>query len=422
MAIGPPDRWDPKQDGKLTEKALRFKLESKVDCVRRYEFPDGFPKHAHDTDKVEAVVSGRLRIQAGKQEFFLGPGDSLFIPRGTIHSGQLRDDTPVVCLEGEKAVELQSWRVLLFALLIVLANSWATRHLGLKLSELLVANALLVTLPQLRHFLDRARDDDVQQVLRRAFQYVVATPTLVILCSAMLVTGSFVSSVTVIPTASEDTERAFKLGTVRDGGEEGTPNPCGDDRDRTAAPLKKFRGGTLRDLPMQQWGWTTAFGRLYSLHVDGYFPHSFVLPPWTGKEIKVRDLEPIPNLILRIPAGRLVEGTLELYRPCDETTLFTTKMTSSQGTLVFGAGSAIPKALADDWKIELKDLKPDDPDRERKSFNAWMNPVTKPSSELWPNLEIEARFRSDTNPNFVTAEKTIHVSSARFQDYRLDAK
>ncbi len=49
--------------------------------------PGGPPRHVHPhQDEWFSVIAGRYRIEAGDQQFDLGPGDSLFGPRGIPHT------------------------------------------------------------------------------------------------------------------------------------------------------------------------------------------------------------------------------------------------------------------------------------------------------------------------------------------------
>ena len=64
------EKWNTKQEGPLSEKALRKKLEQLGYSVSRYEYPPGtyFTDHTHDIDKIDAVLSGRFRMKMENQE------------------------------------------------------------------------------------------------------------------------------------------------------------------------------------------------------------------------------------------------------------------------------------------------------------------------------------------------------------------
>lgn len=98
------ERWDEARDGPLTEERLRAKMESRGYRVTRYVYPPGtyFPPHTHEVDKMDAVLSGRLRLTVRGREVVLRPGDLLPVPRGVLHDAEVVGDEPVVSLDGVK--------------------------------------------------------------------------------------------------------------------------------------------------------------------------------------------------------------------------------------------------------------------------------------------------------------------------------
>ena len=94
-------RWNPTLDGVLSEQALRAKLESLGYRVARYVYPPGtvFPDHTHGVDKIDAVVSGRLRLIIGGHIAMLGAGEWVDVPRGVTHNATVMGDDPVVSLD-----------------------------------------------------------------------------------------------------------------------------------------------------------------------------------------------------------------------------------------------------------------------------------------------------------------------------------
>ena len=96
--------WDPERDGVISEAALRRKLERRGYRVVRYVYPPGtdFPPHAHDVDKIDAVLSGRFRMRIGAEEAILGAGDCLFVPRDAVHSAAVVGEEPVVSLDASR--------------------------------------------------------------------------------------------------------------------------------------------------------------------------------------------------------------------------------------------------------------------------------------------------------------------------------
>jgi quercetin dioxygenase-like cupin family protein len=85
-----------------SEPALRMELERQGYVVTRWVYPPGtyFPDHHHETDKMDAVVSGRLRVTMKGQEIILEAGDMIAVPRGVTHSAEVIGDEPVISLDG----------------------------------------------------------------------------------------------------------------------------------------------------------------------------------------------------------------------------------------------------------------------------------------------------------------------------------
>ncbi|MDZ7662120.1 cupin domain-containing protein [Thiohalophilus sp.] len=93
--------WNETEDGPLSEAALIDKLERQGYSVNRYVYAPGtvFPPHTHAVDKIDAVLSGRFRLEMEGQRLILEPGDSLAVPRGVVHSAEVVGDDPVVSLD-----------------------------------------------------------------------------------------------------------------------------------------------------------------------------------------------------------------------------------------------------------------------------------------------------------------------------------
>lgn len=93
--------WDEALDGPLTEAALGRKLAAMGYRVAVYAYPPGtrFPPHTHAVDKVDAVLSGRLRITLGEAAVVLEAGDWVEVPAGAVHTAEVVGEDPVVSLD-----------------------------------------------------------------------------------------------------------------------------------------------------------------------------------------------------------------------------------------------------------------------------------------------------------------------------------
>jgi quercetin dioxygenase-like cupin family protein len=96
-----PEHWDPRTDGRLSESALRRKLEAMGYTVRRYVYPPGtrFPPHRHEVDKIDAVLEGEFALEMEGQRVILRAGDWIAIPRGVVHSAAVLGERSVISLD-----------------------------------------------------------------------------------------------------------------------------------------------------------------------------------------------------------------------------------------------------------------------------------------------------------------------------------
>lgn len=98
------NRWNTARDGILSEQSMREKLVRLGYSVSRYVYPSGtyFPDHTHSVDKIDAVLSGRFRMAVEGHEVVLEAGDTIVVPRGTLHSAEVVGSDPVVSLDATR--------------------------------------------------------------------------------------------------------------------------------------------------------------------------------------------------------------------------------------------------------------------------------------------------------------------------------
>ncbi len=101
------EKWNAMKDGPFSDNAMRQKLERMGYDVTRYVYPPGmyFPDHRHAVDKIDAVVSGRLRMTALGREVVLGAGDYGAVPKGVIHNAEVIGFDAVVSLDATRELE-----------------------------------------------------------------------------------------------------------------------------------------------------------------------------------------------------------------------------------------------------------------------------------------------------------------------------
>ena len=96
------EHWNPEKDGVLSEQGMRRKLEQLGYRVTRYTYSPGtfFPAHTHAMDKIDAVLSGNLRIAMGRDSVVLKAGDFIHVPAKAEHSAEVLGDQSVISLDG----------------------------------------------------------------------------------------------------------------------------------------------------------------------------------------------------------------------------------------------------------------------------------------------------------------------------------
>ncbi|MFP4474599.1 MAG: cupin domain-containing protein [Desulfatibacillaceae bacterium] len=70
--------------------------DSTMICEFRLEGGHTLPSHAHPHEQSGMLVSGRIRLTVGDEEFEAGPGDSWSIPGGVEHGAEVLEDSVAV--------------------------------------------------------------------------------------------------------------------------------------------------------------------------------------------------------------------------------------------------------------------------------------------------------------------------------------
>ena len=104
------EHWDVERDGQVSESGLEQRLRRWGYRGTLYTYPPGtrFSVHAHDVDKVDAVVSGRFRLTLGEESTVLAAGDCAFVPAREVHSAEVIGDEPVVSLDAVRDAAIRT--------------------------------------------------------------------------------------------------------------------------------------------------------------------------------------------------------------------------------------------------------------------------------------------------------------------------
>jgi mannose-6-phosphate isomerase-like protein (cupin superfamily) len=95
------ERWDVRRDGALTDAALLHKLKALgYEPVRR-AYPTGAMAAAKidDRARVEAVISGLIKVTIDEEPAILTAGDIVFIPAGAARRLEVVGTSSAYCFE-----------------------------------------------------------------------------------------------------------------------------------------------------------------------------------------------------------------------------------------------------------------------------------------------------------------------------------
>lgn len=99
------EHWNLKADGPLNEQALQQKILIWGYETKRGVHPAGtrFPDRNHDTEVMQSVLTGQLKVTIEGQSLLLKHGDCLFIPAGLTYSAEVPGTDPAICFEAHAA-------------------------------------------------------------------------------------------------------------------------------------------------------------------------------------------------------------------------------------------------------------------------------------------------------------------------------
>jgi quercetin dioxygenase-like cupin family protein len=95
------DRWDPRQEGPVTEASLRGKVESIGYQVSSLAWPAGtiVPAQSQHHERIDAVVSGIVKITLDGESAILTAGDMVYVPRGSVRRVEVIGTATAHCLD-----------------------------------------------------------------------------------------------------------------------------------------------------------------------------------------------------------------------------------------------------------------------------------------------------------------------------------
>ena len=96
------ERWDARRDGPLSGTALQQKLQARGYQVSNLTYPAGTVASApaDATERIQAVVTGLLKVTIDGESAILTAGDLVFVPRGAVRRLEVVGPSAALCLEG----------------------------------------------------------------------------------------------------------------------------------------------------------------------------------------------------------------------------------------------------------------------------------------------------------------------------------
>lgn len=96
------ERWDARRDGPLSGTALHQKLQARGYQVSNLSYPAGTVASApaDNFERIQAVVTGLLKVTIDGESAILTAGDLVFVPRGAVRRLEVVGPSPALCLEG----------------------------------------------------------------------------------------------------------------------------------------------------------------------------------------------------------------------------------------------------------------------------------------------------------------------------------
>jgi hypothetical protein len=299
------------------------------------------------------------------------------------------------------------WRLATLIVLILLTQWWLQHHLSLSFWETITGGLIISIILSVSRFVYEGiygeGDNPWKQAFRRCAVILVQMPTLITFAAALVIVTSSVSTVRVV--SEEGVGATFVcLKSTSD-----NTIPRADDRDvRTLNS-----GGTVRFVRL-----THPFGRELKLAAGGYRSKDFVLRPWRGKRIHIKeDLYRIPTLVVRVPAEQLTLAggrVVRLYAAGNSSPLAEATLKDNQGSVAFGINKPESDEFQERWQQELEGS------LDAAHVKAWI--LERWQSWQWMEKDLDLEHNSQLHARLETkagtkkAGKPFTVSDEPFQD------
>jgi hypothetical protein len=229
--------------------------------------------------------------------------------------------------------------ILLFAIGILLLNSWAVNIFGGHIKNLIWTNIILA-IAGIAGFMIKLFPENEQlqfkQMFSSLFMIFISKKFLIIFYAVLLVISSFFTSITL--KSSDDAQEVKALVAARS--IEGSEN---------------FKSINKNNNPARFFRFSHPFGRKFHVEAEGYSKTTVKVYPWLGKKLALdEDLRPSTTLWIRLPTT-LVNTLLDQCALviCNENdTLYNVKTELGKGSLVIGRKLSVSEERLSSWTME----------------------------------------------------------------------
>lgn len=246
-------------------------------------------------------------------------------------------------------------RIFILAFFILLLNSWLQTHVENNVFQLLVTNGLLALFSLaslIQKMRNKTEQENINNVFRNWLNVLISTPVLTFLFLLLIVSSSFVSSVTII---TKDQSSKIEILVLKPG----NPNFSKKGETGNHSETQSF---TL---------FTNPFGKNFKLKTTGFQDYNFQVFPWLGKKIIIEeDLNVSPTVILRISEGyfSLANKTQVKIYYNDSTY---TSMLNDKKLIIIGQNKTIPFEYFNSWNFELRARGKDEQATYKNLYSWW---------------------------------------------------
>lgn len=298
---------------------------------------------------------------------------------------------------GHRSVWLRiSWLLVL----VLIAEWWCRRHLGVSFWSLISAGLAALVLCAIGGIYSYVQGETAwEKVRQKGSRWLISPGVLTLLSVAMFITGCFVSSVAVL---ADGVEGSFGVRVQRE--TPTTPNEKPDKPDWTLVDREAVVHCPRFVLP---------FGTRHSLKVDGYQREGFRLYPWVGTRFSLKhDLKVEPNVVLLVPPRKqmlLKVGRVRIWHRRDADWMFLgeVRTTADNGSVLVGGRTKIPPELVTRWKEKLIASGLPDSTVSMVALN-WSQPViVNPTEPILAGDKLAAVFLSGDDSPQACAEFTV---------------